>query len=62
MSVRNILDGTIKVGSGGDMPVEPVIPEELTLKKLTVNGPIQCGGLDADTLGVDHAQVVRHLK
>ena len=31
MSVRNILDGTIKVGGDGSMPVEPVIPEKLVI-------------------------------
>ena len=37
MSVRNILDGTIKVGSG-DMPVEPVIPKDLTVDNLNTDG------------------------
>ena len=37
MSVRNILDGTIKVGSGEVMPVEPEIPENLTLKSLSAD-------------------------
>ena len=34
MSVRNILDGTIKVGGDGSMPVEPEIPENLQVTTL----------------------------
>ena len=40
MSVRNILDGTIKVGSGGDMPVEPEIPENLEVSTLKASGNV----------------------
>ena len=53
MSVRNILDGTIKVGSGEVMPVEPEIPEELELKKLTVDGGITTGGLAAEEVNCE---------
>ena len=38
MSVRNILDGTIKVGGDGSMPVEPVIPKDLTVDNLNTDG------------------------
>ena len=37
MSVRNILDGTIKVGSGEVMPVEPEIPENLEVNTLNAS-------------------------
>ena len=34
MSVRNVLNGTIKVGGDGSMPVEPVVPEDLEVTSL----------------------------
>ena len=40
MSVRNILDGTIKVGGDGSMPVEPVIPENLEVKTVKASGNV----------------------
>ena len=47
MSVRNILDGTIKVGSGGDMPVEPEIPEDLEVKTVKASGNVMGSNLIA---------------
>ena len=43
MSVRNILDGTIKIEGGGGGGGGSEIPEDLRLKLLTVD-KIRCGG------------------
>ena len=43
MSVRNILDGTIKVGSGEVMPVEPEIPENLQVTTLKASQSVMAG-------------------
>ena len=48
MSVRNILDGTIKVGSGGgSMPVEPEIPENLQVTTVKASGSVTGASLYA---------------
>ena len=57
MSVRNILDGTIKVGSGGSMPVEPEIPENLQVATLKALGSVTGTNLYAiDTLTVGNSR------
>ena len=53
MSVRNILDGTIKVGSGEVMPVEPEIPENLQVTTLKASDYVTGGSIYAtDSLTV----------
>ena len=51
MSVRNILDGTIKVGSGGEvMPVEPEIPENLQVTSVKASGSVSANSVETRTL------------
>ena len=57
MSVRNILDGTIKVGSGEVMPVEPEIPENLQVVTLKALGSVTGTNVYAiDTLMVGNSR------
>ena len=49
MSVRNILDGTIKIEGGGGGGGGGEIPEDLRLKSLTAD-TIRCGEITADNI------------
>ena len=65
MSVRNILDGTIKVGSGEVMPVEPEIPENLQVNTLKASDYVTGGSIyatDSLTVGTSRGNTTYQTK